>query len=61
MSDSFNQTIVCVGLSSCCFAPSAYAQSNSKGENSSVVVGILKPGERLPFGPDRFGAAAVSF
>ena len=42
MSDRFNQTIACVVLSSCCFAPSAYAQSNSKGENSSVVVGILK-------------------
>ena len=42
MSDSFSQTIACVVLSSCCFSPSAYAQSNSKGENSSVVVGILK-------------------
>ena len=42
MSDRCNQTIACVVLSSCCLAPSAYAQSNSKGENSSVVVGILK-------------------
>ena len=42
MNDRFNLTIACVVLSSCCLAPSAYAQSNSKGENSSVVVGILK-------------------
>ncbi len=42
MSDRFNYTIACVVLSSCCLATSAYAQSNSKGENSSVVVGVLK-------------------
>ena len=42
MSNRFHQTIVCVVLSSCCFVPSSYAQSNSKGKNSSVVVGILK-------------------
>ena len=42
MSGSFHQTIACVVLSSCCFASSTYAQSNSKGENSSVVVGVLK-------------------
>ena len=42
MSGRFNQTIACVVLSSCCLARSACAQSNSKGENSPVVVGILK-------------------
>ncbi|MGC6449355.1 MAG: hypothetical protein ACON5G_02620 [Pirellulaceae bacterium] len=42
MSTSFSHVIVWGFLSLSCFGPSAYAQSNSKGENSSVVVGILK-------------------
>ena len=42
MNDSLNQSIACVVLSLYCIAPPAYAQSNSKGGNSSVVVGILK-------------------
>ena len=42
MSTSFSHIIVWGFLSLSCFGPSAYAQSNSKGENSSVVVGILK-------------------
>jgi len=42
MSDRLDQTIVGIGLILCCLAPSALAQSNSKGANSSVVVGILK-------------------
>ena len=42
MSTSFSHIIVWGFLSLSCFGSSAYAQSNSKGENSSVVVGILK-------------------
>ena len=42
MNNRFHQIIACVVLSACCFVPPAYAQSNSKGKNSSVVVGILK-------------------
>lgn len=42
MIDNRNIAIACVVLSSCCFAASAYPQSNSKGAKSSVVVGVLK-------------------
>ena len=42
MINRFNQIIGCIVFSCCCLAPSVFAQSNSKGENSSVVVGVLK-------------------
>ena len=45
MRDSFIQMIAIIAriaISLSCFAPSTHAQSNSKGKDSSVVVGILK-------------------
>ena len=42
MRDSFNHIIAIIAFSLSFFAPSADAQSNSKGKDSSVVVGILK-------------------
>ena len=42
MRDSFNHIIAIIAFSLSIFAPSADAQSNSKGKDSSVVVGILK-------------------
>lgn len=42
MSDCIYHAILCVVLSTCCSVPSEYAQSNSKGESRSVVVGVLK-------------------
>ena len=45
MRDSFIQIIAIIAriaISLSCFAPSTHAQSNSKGKDSSVVVGILK-------------------
>ncbi len=42
MRNGLNRTIQCVVLCCFCLLPSVYAQSNSKGGSSSVVVGILK-------------------
>ena len=51
MSDRLNHIIAWVVISLFCFTPPAHAQSNSKGKNSSIVVGILKEvnasGEKL--------------
>lgn len=42
MSHRLIQTFTCVGISFYCLIPTLLAQSNSKGANSSVIVGILQ-------------------
>jgi Ca2+-binding EF-hand superfamily protein len=41
MNERLNQFIACFVLNACCVVSPTLGQSNSKGENSSVVVGIL--------------------
>lgn len=42
MNDRLHHSLACVVIGLFCFVPSLAAQSNSKGQNSSVVVGVLK-------------------